>query len=185
MYLHLRLTLLLWFWIAGAALAQTKWNVQKSSVTFKIKNAGFNVDGQFGPLTEADLQFDPAKPDQAVLVASVEAKTINTNINGRDEHLRKPEYFDVAKFAKITLRSKKVVKQADGSYLGDFDLTLKGVTKPVKIVFTFGENPTGAVIKGSFKINRLDYGVGTSSWVMSDFATISLHLTVTKLSPTN
>jgi polyisoprenoid-binding protein YceI len=171
--------------LTGPALAQTAWKVQQSAVTFKIRNAGFNVDGQFGPLLEADLRFDPTKLETSVLVASVDAAGINTNIKARDEHLRKPEYFDVGKFAKITLRSKKITKQADGSYLGDFDLTLKGLTRPVKIAFTFTENANGGVLKGSFKINRLDFGVGTSSWVLSDMATVSLSVTVSKPSPAN
>jgi polyisoprenoid-binding protein YceI len=90
--------------------AQKQWQVQTSTVTFKIKNAGFNVDGKFGKV-EAAISFDANALDNASIEASIETKTIDTGIESRDNHLRKSDYFDAAKFAKISMKSKKISKR--------------------------------------------------------------------------
>ncbi len=155
------------------------WKVKSSAITFKIKNAGMTVDGSFTGL-EADINFNPLKPEEASIKASVNSKSVNTGNNMRDEHLSKPEYFDVAKFPKITLQSSKIEKTGPITYKGTFKLTVKNVTKEVIIPFTFMKIPEKTEFKGSFSINRKDYGVGESSMTLSDNATISLDIIVTE-----
>jgi len=156
--------------------AQKQWKVQTSTVSFKIKN-GFTVDGKFGTV-EANIVFDAANFEQGSISASIDAKTIDTGIESRDTHLRKEDYFDVTKYPKISIKSKKITKLANGTYAGLFDLTLKGVSKEVKIIFSYVENNNNATFEGGFTINRLDYGVGTSSWIMSDNCTIKITINV-------
>ncbi|MBL0329600.1 MAG: YceI family protein [Bacteroidetes bacterium] len=157
----------------------TAWKVKSSSITFKIKNAGVSVDGSFTGLV-ADIKFNPLKPEEAVITASVNSKTINTDNSMRDEHLRKAEYFDVEKFPKITLQSVKIEKTGPITYKGLFKLTMKGVTKEVIIPFNFMKIPEKTEFKGSFSINRRDYGVGGNSISLSDNATINLSIIVTE-----
>ena len=159
-------------------LAQKQWQVQTSSVTFKIKNAGLTVDGKFGTL-QAVILFDTNDLEKASIEASIETKTINTGIGGRDSHLRKPDYFDVEKYPKISMKSQKISKLASGNYEGIFNLTIKGNTKEVKIPFSYKENGNAATFAGEFALNRLDYKVGSSSWLMSDNVTIKISLSVT------
>ncbi|MFL5763277.1 MAG: YceI family protein [Bacteroidia bacterium] len=149
------------------------WKVKSSAVTFKIKNAGLTVDGSFTGL-EADIKFDPLKPENATIKASVDAKSINTGNDMRNGHLRKEEYFNVDKFPKITLQSVKIEKTGPITYNGVFNLTMKGVTKPVMIPFTFMKIPEKTELKGTFTINRRDYGVGGSSMTMADDATVTI-----------
>lgn len=153
--------------------AQKQWQVQSSSVTFKIKNAGFTVDGKFGTV-EAAILFDMNNLEQSSIEASITTQTIDTGIEGRDTHLRKPDYFDATKYPKINMKSQKITKLANGTYEGTFLLTLKGITKEVKIPFSYTENGASATYGGEFKINRLDYKVGGKSWVMSDNVTIKI-----------
>jgi polyisoprenoid-binding protein YceI len=157
--------------------AQKQWQVQTSTVTFKIKNAGFNVDGKFGTV-EASISFDANDLGNSRIDASIETKTINTGIDGRDNHLRKPDYFDATKFPKISMTSKKITKLANGNYEGIFDLVLKGTTKEIKIPFSYKENGSVATFVGEFTLNRLDYKVGGSSWMMSDNVTIKISVSV-------
>jgi polyisoprenoid-binding protein YceI len=79
---------------AGSATAQYKPTDQGSTVQFKIKNLGFNVNGFFTGL-QGNIQFDPAHPDQGHFDVSVDAASVNTDNSTRDEHLRKENYFDV------------------------------------------------------------------------------------------
>lgn len=153
--------------------------VKSASVTFKIKNAGLMVDGSYTGL-EADIKFNQLKPEASTIKATVNSKSVNTGNNMRDEHLRKAEYFDVDKFPIITLQSTKIEKTGPITFKGIFNLTMKGVTKTVIIPFTFIKIPEKTELKGSFQINRRDYGVGGNSMTLSDNATINLSIVVTE-----
>ncbi len=153
------------------ALSGDTWKVKSSSVTFKIKNAGLTVDGSFSGLT-ADIKFNPLKPEEASIKASISAKSINTGTDMRDNHLRKPEYFDVEKFPSIALQSVKIGKTGPITFNGTFKLTIKGITKEITFPFTFIKIPEKTEFKGNFTINRRDYGVGGSSITMADELTV-------------
>lgn len=155
----------------------TSWKVRSSAITFKIKNAGLTVDGSFTGL-ETDIKFNPLKPGEASIKASVNTTSMNSANDMRDNHLRKPEYFDVDKFPKITLESTKIEKTGPITYNGTFKLTLKGVTKEIVMPFTFMKIPEKTEFKGSFTINRLDYGVGSSSMTLADNAIITVDVIV-------
>ena len=157
-----------------SAVAQPNWKTTKTSVTFKIRNAGLNVNGSFDGFA-GTLVFDPATPEKAQLSASVDATTVDTGIGLRNNHLKKEEYFDVAKHPKISLKSSRIEKKGNG-YVGTFALTLKGTTRNVSIPFTVTQTGTTARFAGEFEINRKDYGVGGNSFLMSNTATISIDI---------
>lgn len=175
LFIKFTLALLPFFFV----MDNTTWKVKTSAVTFKIKNAGLTVDGTFSGL-EADIKFNPLKPEEAIMKASVNTKSVNTGNDMRDAHIRKPEYFDAEKFPKITLQSTKIEKTGPITYKGTFNLTMKGVTKEVIIPFNFLKIPEKTEFKGSFSINRRDYGVGGSSISMADNATVSFDIIVVK-----
>jgi polyisoprenoid-binding protein YceI len=152
------------------SFAQTDWEVKNYSIGFVIKNAGFNVDGSFKGLTYK-LKFDDGGAND-VINASVDASTINTNNGARDKHLRKSDYFDVEKYPKISLKSVSFTKLSTGKYKGTFKLTIKATTKTVEIPFTFNKG----AFEGEVEINRLDYGVGESSWVLSNTVKIKVKI---------
>lgn len=160
-------------------LAQTLWKPAKASVTFTIRNAGLNVEGSFGGFA-GELNFDPKAPEKGQLSASVEANTIQTGISLRNNHLRKPEYFDVATHAHISLKSTRLIHQSGQNYEGTFALTLKGTTRTVTIPFTFVEEGNRATFSGRFTFNRLDYKVGGKSLLMSNDATVQITVQATR-----
>jgi polyisoprenoid-binding protein YceI len=159
-------------------LAQKQWQVKSSSVTFKIKNAGFTVDGTFGAVEAINISLEKANIESANLEASIDAKSINTGIESRDNHLRKPEYFDVARFPKIIMKSKKISKLRGDIYEGVFDLYLKGVVKEIKFPFMYAQVGEFVKLSTEFIINRLDFGVGGSSWILGDKVTVKIVLTI-------
>lgn len=175
--LFVKLTLLLLPFLS--LVENTNWKVKSSAITFKIKNAGITVDGTFTGL-EADIKFNPLKPEEGTIKASILTKSINTGNDMRDGHLRKQEYFDVEKYSKIMLQSTKIQKTGPITFNGTFKLTIKNVTKDVIIPFTFIKIPEKTEFKGAFTINRLDYGVGSNSMTLSDNATITLAVNVTE-----
>ena len=145
-----------------------------SKVHFVIKNFGIKTGGDIKGL-KGTIKFLPANLAASAFEVTVDAATIDTDNESRDEHLRKAEYFDVATYKTIQLISTKITTSSiAGRYYMFANLTIKGVTKPIE--FGFGATPKdgGYVFDGEFKINRRNFGVGGSSVSLSDNLTVSL-----------
>jgi polyisoprenoid-binding protein YceI len=163
--------------IASAGFTLVKSTVTRSAITFKTKNMGVGVDGTIGGL-QADIQFNAANLSSSTIGASVDANTINTDNSSRDDHLKGEDFFDVPHYPKISIKSVSFKHKSSNNYTGQFNLTIKGKTKLIEIPFTFIEKGNTQVFKGNFKLNRLDFGVGDSSLVLSDEVTVDIEAEV-------
>ncbi len=172
--------IVLFLLLASFAFAQSRHPVVGHTViTFQVKNLGINIGGNFSGF-KGDLQFDPAHLDSSTIAASVDAKTINTDNDGRDEHLRSDSYFDVEKYPAITMKSVSFKHRSGDNYTGVFTLTIKDKTRQVEVPFIYTENGNSASFKGNLKIQRTDYGVGGKSMVMSDEVIVSIDVSATR-----
>jgi len=145
-----------------------------SKVHFVIKNFGIKTGGDFKGL-KGNIKFYPANPAASSFDITVDAGTIDTDNDSRDDHLRKPEYFDVAKYKTIELKSTKVTfSKTAGRFYVFANLTIKGVTKPIEFGFAATPKNGGYIFDGEFQINRRDFGVGGNSVSLSDKLTVSL-----------
>lgn len=151
--------------------------ITSSSVNFTARNLGISVDGTIGGL-KANIQFKPDNLQTSNVDASVDANTLNTDNSSRDEHLRGVDFFDVAHYPEITLKSISFKHRGGDKYLGKFNLTIKNKTRQIDIPFTFTESNGTQIFKGNLKINRLDYGVGDSSLILSNDISISIAVEV-------
>lgn len=141
---------------------------QNSSVNFKINNLGFAVPGSFKGL-KGTISFDPDNLQQSVFDVTVDARTVNTDNNMRDEHLRAASYFDVNKYPVIRLNSTKITAtNKKGAYVFNGKLTIKNITKDISFPFTAEKAGDGYMFKGSFKMNRRDYDVGGFSIISNE-----------------
>lgn len=172
-------TFILFLTMSTLAIAQVKQTVTRSSVTFKIKNLGFNVSGSFGGFN-SDINFDPAHPDASSIEASIQVNTITTGNATRDHHLKSDSYFDAEKYPSITMKSVSFRHNSGDSYTGTFNLTIKNKTNKVEVPFTYSENGNTALFKSTLKINRTDFGVGGSSLTMSDEANVTIEVATSK-----
>ncbi|MBB6130324.1 YceI family protein [Mucilaginibacter lappiensis] len=161
------------------SFAQVKTTINKSAITFKIKNMGINCTGVFNGL-QADVQFKPADLASSSIIASVETATINTDNEMRDNHLKSADYFDITTYPKITLKSVSFKHKGGDNYTGSFNVTIKDKTKLIEIPFTYTETGITAVFSGSFKINRRDFGLGGNSMVLADEATVTVNTEISK-----
>jgi len=168
-------------WLSSTAVGQSYSPVDAGSkVKFIIKNFGIATSGTFQGLS-GSIIFDPLNLAAAAFAVSVKSKTVNTDIEARDNHLRKTEYFDVENFPEIFLKSVKISKTNKAEYLYMFgNLTIKGVTKEVKFPFSFLPKDGGYLFEGEFEINRRDFGVGGKSFSMSDKLKVVLSVFATK-----
>lgn len=157
------------------SFAQVKTTVTKSAITFKIKNMGISCTGAFSGL-QADVQFKPADLAGSSILASVETATINTDNEMRDNHLKSADYFDIATYPKITLKSVSFKHKNGDNYTGSFNVTIKDKTKLIEVPFTYTEKDNAATFNGNFKINRRDFGLGGNSLVLADEATVTVNV---------
>ncbi len=147
--------------------------VTRSAITFGIRNMGIGTGGSIAGLV-TKIHFTPANLTSSSIEASVDVNTINTDNSSRDEHLRSEDFFDVSRYPKITLKSIAFKRKSGNNYVGAFILTIKDKSKQIEMPFTYLEKENTFAFKGSFKINRLDFGVGSSSLVLSDEVTVSI-----------
>jgi polyisoprenoid-binding protein YceI len=168
----MRITRIIVSWAVGALVASTtlaldtyKIDPAHSSVNFSIDHMVVNtVHGRFRQF-EGTITVDPDN-NNALTAASgtIQAKSIDTDIEKRDNHLRSPDFFDAEKFPTITFESTEVKKDGNGMLLvGKF--TMHGVTKDVSLPCTLKgpiKSPMGGMIMGleiNAKLNRKDYGL--------------------------
>lgn len=149
-----------------------------SEVKFTIKNFGLNVAGSFKGLKGA-VVFEPSSLAASSVNVTVDAATVNTGNGSRDKHLKKDDYFDAVKYPQLRFISTKISGKP-GAYTIEGNLTIKGVTKFISFPFTATTIANGYQLAGQFKINRRDFNVGGSSWVLSDELTVSLNVAAIK-----
>ncbi|MBS1606660.1 MAG: YceI family protein [Bacteroidetes bacterium] len=136
-----------------------------SSVKFKIRNFGFQVTGAFTGLS-GKIQFDPAHLGDALIDVSVDATTVNTDNSMRDDHLRRPDYFDAQKYPRIRLVSASISQGSrKGVFLFSGRLMLKNHVKDLSFPFTAAAEGGGYHFKGGFSINRKEFEVGGTSTI--------------------
>ena len=152
-------------------MAKIKWILDPthSEIGFKIKHLMIsNVSGSFknfgGEVETEDADFSTAQINLSVDMAS-----ISTNNEQRDAHLRNSDFFEVETYPELTFHSTKVEKTGDDTFAVYGELTLKGVTKAIKLSVEYngvtkdpwGNERAGFVVSG--KINRSEFGVTFNS----------------------
>lgn len=136
-----------------------------SEVNFKVKHLVVStVTGRF-EVFEATIEADREDFSDAKITFSADVNSINTQNEQRDGHLKSPDFFDAARYPRITFTSKSVKKISDHELHVIGDLTIRDVTKEIALdviyngtVAGFGGNQVaGFEITG--KLNRFDYGL--------------------------
>ena len=150
-----------------------------STIDFKIKNAGTTVNGLFSNLS-ANIFFDTENYAKSSIETSVETNTISTGIKLRDKHLKNERFLDTSHYPRIEMESSSFTIETDGTFSGNFKLTMKGVSKNIPVHFTYVKSGNTASFDGSFALNRRDYSVGGKSWILADEVFIRVHISATK-----
>jgi polyisoprenoid-binding protein YceI len=181
----LAITLLLTLSAAG----QDTWQLDPphSSAQFSVRHLGVStVRGAFTKVS-GTVVYDPANLGKSSLQASIEAASVDTRVEMRDNDLRSPNYLDVQKYPTITFKSKKIEAAGAGKLKIAGDLTIHGVTKEVILDVDgpsapmkdpWGNQRMGA--SATTKINRMDFGVAGAPGMVGDDITITLDIEMTK-----
>jgi polyisoprenoid-binding protein YceI len=153
--------------------ANWKADTTNAKIDFTVKGMFGKVHGSFKGL-QATIQFNEKDLSASSMSASVDAKTVSTGISLRNSDLRnKEEWFNTEKYPKISFKSKKFEKSGSGyKVLGD--LTIKGITKPVEIPFTFSDKNGSGVFKGQFTVPRAEFNLGKPGGSVGSIITVLL-----------
>lgn len=139
------------FVFVGSYAQELKVNSESAKISFNFVKE--STKGSLSGLN-AKISFDPAKLSVASISGSVDVKTISTGNKQRDRHLMSDEYFDVAKFAKISFSSTSITKEGD-TYKMKGKLKIKGVEKEVTFTFTYADK----TFTGKATVYSSDFGI--------------------------
>lgn len=154
--------------LAPQIASASTWSVDPdhSSVGFTVKHLMVsNVRGNFVKF-DGKVDLDDKDVRSSTVSATVDVSSINTNVQKRDEHLKSPDFFDVAKYPTMTFVSKKWTKGPKGELKIAGDLTIHGVTRSIvlntKPFSKESKDPWGNIRRAtsaSTKIRRQDFGL--------------------------
>lgn len=133
-----------------------------SSLGFKSAYEGEAFEGRFQKF-DATIAFDPAALDASRFEVTIPLSGADTENPERDDTLKSSEFFDAGKQPQAKYSASKFRALGGDRYVADGTLTLRGVSKPVPLEFTWtaGAQP---VLEGKATVNRLDFGVGGGDW---------------------
>ena len=143
------------------------WNIDTthSGIHFSVRHMVFaKVRGRFARWSGA-LRFDPDDLAHSSVEVEIDAASIDTGVEDRDNHLRSGDFFDTERFGKLRFRSAKVQAAGGDRYRVHGELTIRDVTRDVVLDVEYAgqaQDPWGntrAAFTATTSVNRADYGL--------------------------
>ena len=152
-----------------------------SKVHFNIKNFGIKTGGELSGFS-GNINFIAGNVVTSSFDVSINVNTIDTDNDKRDSHLKSEDYFNAEKYPLITIKSTRInkAKAASGKFIFTGTISMHGISKSIVFPFTATKKGEDYLFAGEFQINRLDFGVGKSSSVLSNTVKISLSVLAKK-----
>ena len=177
--------------LAATAAAQAgTWQIDPNhtAAQFSVRHLGVStVRGAFTKVS-GSAQYDPADPSKTMIEATIDASSVDTRVQMRDNDLRSPNFLDVQKYPTITFKSKQAKAAGEGKLQITGDLTIHGITKEVVLDV---DGPTAPIpnpmgggqrigASATTKINRKDFSVNGLPGVVGDEITLTIDAELTK-----
>lgn len=148
------------------AFAADTYTVDKdhSQATFQVRHLFSKTRGRFTDFS-GTIRMDEKNPAASSVEFRIQAASVDTDNQKRDQHLRTEDFFHVEKHPEIVFKSEKIEKVAKDRYQVAGTLTMRGVSKPVVLPVTFGgagQDPWGNTKAGfatAITLNRKDFGM--------------------------
>jgi polyisoprenoid-binding protein YceI len=166
--------------IFSSLLAADTWKIDgnHTAAQFAVKHMGIStVRGAFTKVS-GTVDYDAQDVSKSMIDVTIDANSVDTRVEMRDNDLRSDHFFDVAKYPTITFKSTKVESEGAGKLKVTGDLTIHGVTKQVVLDIDGPTNPMKdpkgnlhAGASASTKVDRTQFGMtGMTGMVGSDIA---------------
>jgi polyisoprenoid-binding protein YceI len=163
--------------VAGAQAPVYKITPEGSHIKFHVK-ASVKIVGQFDKW-DASLTFTSPDETTGTLEITIQAASVDTGSNMKNNKLKSKDFFDVDNNPLITFKSTKIVKTGPNTYEVDGDFTIRGVTNPEKLKLTVsGKGGGSGSIAGEMVFNRKDYAMkgGIPFIKIADHVDVDFHL---------
>jgi polyisoprenoid-binding protein YceI len=148
--------------VSGLAQAADYATLPGSTLGFTASFQGKAIAGEFKRFSP-QIRFDPAHLDQSRFDVGIELASADTGDGERDEELRSEDFFNVRKLAQARFSASKFRALGGNRYAADGQLSLRGVSQPVTLSFSWtpGAKP---VLIGDASLKRSAFGVGAGDW---------------------
>lgn len=165
-----------------ATVAQQKLIPAESSIAFISKQFGVPVSGKFKKF-DADVAFDPKKPDAAKVSFTVDLLSADIGNAETEAELKKPGWFNAAKVPAATFQSSGVKSLGGGKFEFTGKLTIKSISQNVVVPVTITQHAAKSQVVGSFNLKRLDFRIGDGDWndvsLVANEVVVNINLSLT------
>jgi polyisoprenoid-binding protein YceI len=168
---------------APAAAQSTQWQLDPahSSAQFAVRHMGIStVRGTFTKLS-GTARYDPADSKNNSVEVTIEAASVDSRVEMRDNDLRSDHFFDVQKYPTIVFRSTKVESAGTDKLNITGDLTIRGITKPVTLdvdgpskPVKYGQGRFHMGVSATATANRTDFGMTGYQGIVGNEVTLTI-----------
>jgi polyisoprenoid-binding protein YceI/cytochrome b561 len=152
----------------AVAAEPVQWTVAPgSTLGFSTEWGGVAIDGRFERWT-ADILFSPDALDRSKVRVEIDIASASTGDAQRDEMLPSPDWLDAAANPKAVFTATRFERTGTDRYVAHGGLTLRGVTKPVRLPFQLKIEGDKARVSGVTSLDRTAFGVGQGEWKSTD-----------------
>jgi polyisoprenoid-binding protein YceI len=142
-----------------------EWRVvmPESEIAFTARQGERAFTGHFAAW-RAEIRFDPNDLAASRAVVVIDLASARTGDRQRDAMLPEPAWFDVARFPEARFETTAIRHLGGNRYLAAADLTIKGITRQVKLPFTLDIEGDVARMAGGLTLRRIEFDIGTGPW---------------------
>ncbi len=168
MIIRTAISVLLLLLISFPAWAEWKIDHERSRLVFEATQMGAVFTGTF-PSFDGDIFFDPENLENSHVRIVVNLAAVDTQSTDRDQYILMENWLYTESFPESVFETIKFEKKEENQYLAHANLTIRGVTLPVRLPFSLfiSTDEAGnklAKMEGNLTLNRLAYGVGQGEW---------------------
>ncbi len=113
---------------------------------------------------DAHIFFDGKDVPHSRFQVTVDVTSADTQSPDRDEAMARPEWFFHTRFPVATFETQRIRFLGNEHYVAEAELTLKGITHPLTLPFTWREDGDSARMTGETVLKRTDFRIGDGEW---------------------
>jgi len=170
-----------------APAGPVRWAVSRgSTIGFTTAWSGQAIEGRFEHWT-ADILFSPDALDGSRIKVAIDTASVDTGDEQRDASLPTADWLDSGAHPKATFTASRFERTGEGRYVADGRLTLRGVSRPLRLPFRLKIDGDRAEVSGVTSLDRTAFGVGQGEWTSTDQipakVTVRIALNARRMSP--
>ena len=164
---------------AAVLAADGAIDLLQSSITATFRQQNAPVEATFKKFS-GSIVYDAAHPAATVATLSVDMTSLEIGDEDTEAEVRKPAWFDSARYPQATFRASTITPGAGGGFQASGPLTIKGKTQTVSLSVTVQRSAGGNAFEGRFALSRKAFGIGDASWdsVLDDTVQVHFRLVV-------